>query len=142
MRVREGKGSLVCLVPLVWLTGGMGMMLELLLPVSLSPFLIPDASCGIDQPSRPRLHGNLIAGRREGQLIGSRGEDPSLSFSLSDPSIRFEKKVCQVHEGFAGIKAGPRKRGRTSARTDRSWAYFCCAGPIEIRLRVDNAKSR
>lgn len=134
MRVREGKGSLVCSVLLAWLTGrdllkhhDAGVASS---RFPLSPFSIPDASCGIDHPSRPRLHGNLIAGGGRGNSSDPEGKIRP----LSDPSIRFEEKVCQVYEGFAGIKAGPRKGGRTSARTDRSWAYFCCAGPIEIQL--------
>lgn len=113
-------------------------MLKLLLPVLPLPSQSQMPRAG--STTRAVLDCMVILSREEGgathQLL--QRENPS----LSDPSIRFEKKVCQVHEGFAGIKAGPRKGGRTSARTDRSWAYFCCAGPIEIQPRVDNAKSR
>lgn len=63
-----------------------------------------------DRPSQPSFDCMVILSRERGRVRGRR-KPISLAHTLSDPSIRFIGEECQVCEGFAGIKAGPRKAG-------------------------------
>lgn len=98
--------------------------LGLLLPVRLSLLLAPRARWAAPPTQNAALDCMVILSREregggeEGQEANSRPRPPS----FSGPSIRFKGEPSWVHrvcvEGFAGIKAGPRKADwRTGART-------------------------